>query len=406
MKKPDLSKFEALRYRYIAMAVSGAFLIIGAVLFLTLGFNTGIDFGSGYSESLQIAPLAFTVSYTGDRSAVVSVAADTLVVTFRDADGVETVSLDAKAYPTAADVAAELEKHGLDVSLSDGSLRTENLVTGFGYPSVLSLAPFRVNFSTDSVDVTIEDVRRALDGLDGVKVQTVGSRNSGSYQVRLAVDEGEGQAEVQDRLNSLLYEAFGEENIVILQADFVGPKFSSSLFHDSVVGLLIALALILLYVSIRFRIAYALSAILALLHDVLAMLTFVLVFRLEVSSTTIAAVLTIVGYSLNNTIVIFDRVRENVSFDRTALVEKQINLAVRKSVSRTLITSVTTLLAIVPLAVFSSGDIKLFAINLTWGIVAGTYSSNFLAPAFLYYFNKKLPINVEKKKEEENYSLV
>ena len=87
-------------------------------------------------------------------------------------------------------------------------------------------------------------------------------------------------------------------------------------------------------------------------------------------------------------------------------VDALVSLSVRQSLTRTIMTSLTTLVAIVPLAVLGSGDIKLFAINLTWGIIAGAYSSNFLAPAFLHYFSRMFPIDIEKKKEEEEYSLV
>ena len=206
--------------------------------------------------------------------------------------------------------------------------------------------------------------------------------------------------------SSLLFSAFGEENTVVLQSDFVGPKFSSSLFRDSITGLLIALVLILGYIAIRFRFSYAISSIIALFHDVLAMLSFILIFRLEVSSTTIAAVLTIIGYSINNTIVIFDRVRENLKLEKGKSVDDVIALSVRQSLTRTIMTSLTTLVAIVPLAILGSGDIQLFAINLTWGIIAGAYSSNFLAPAFLHYFHKIMPIDKENEKKEEEYSLV
>ena len=142
------------------------------------------------------------------------------------------------------------------------------------------------------------------------------------------------------------------------------------------------------------------------MHDVLAMLSFILIFRLEVSSTTIAAVLTIIGYSLNNTIVIFDRIRENIKIEKKLDVESLISMSVRQSMTRTVITSLTTLFAIVPLAFRGSGDIQLFAINLTWGLIAGAYSSVFLAPAFLSFFHRIMPINVEKEKKEEEYSLV
>ena len=237
-------------------------------------------------------------------------------------------------------------------------------------------------------------------------MQTVGEASDAGFQIRVNAGENETQADIEGRVNSALGSAFGAENIVIMRADFVGPKFSSSLFRDSVLGVLLALALILVYVAFRFRFAYAVSSIIALMHDVLAMLSFILIFRLEVSSTTIAAVLTIIGYSLNNTIVIFDRIRENIKIEKKLDVESLISMSVRQSMTRTVITSLTTLFAIVPLAFLGSGDIQLFAINLTWGLIAGAYSSVFLAPAFLSFFHRIMPINVEKEKKEEEYSLV
>ena len=108
--------------------------------------------------------------------------------------------------------------------------------------------------------------------------------------------------------------------------------------------------------------------------------------------------LTIIGYSINNTIVIFDRVRENIKKEKGMDVDGIIALSVRQSLTRTVMTSLTTLVAIVPLAIFGSGDIQLFAVNLTWGIIAGAYSSNFLAPAFLHYFHRLMPIDAVKEK--------
>ncbi|NLZ67959.1 MAG: protein translocase subunit SecF, partial [Spirochaetales bacterium] len=187
--------------------------------------------------------------------------------------------------------------------------------------------------------------------------------------------------------------------VVVLQSDFVGPRFSSTLITSSVKAILIAVLLILAYIWIRFRFAYAISAIIALLHDILMMLVFITIFRLEVSSTTIAAVLTIIGYSLNNTIVIFDRVRENVELLKGQSLDTVIDTSVTQSLTRTIITSLTTLFAVVPLAIFTNGSIQLFALNLIWGIVIGTFSSNFLAPALLHWFNKVKPVNVEKLKK-------
>ena len=402
-----MKDIDVLKFKVPALIFSSLFIVAGIIVFILLGFNAGIDFGSGYSESVQIAPLGLTVSYEGSESAVLSVSGTTLTLTFRSASGVEEKEFPSSLYPTAGELGAALAASGLKVKVVDPTLCTDNLVSGFGYPMTLTTSPGRINFSTYGEDVTISSLRSALSEIDGVKVQTVGDKNSGAFQVRVLLKENEGQSEAERRINGELSKVYGEENIVVLQSDFVGPKFSSSLFRSSVSAILIAFVLILLYISVRFRISYALSSIIALIHDVLMMLSFVVILRLEVSSTTIAAVLTIIGYSLNNTIVIFDRVRENIKENRGSDPASMVSWSVRQSFTRTFITTLTTLFAIVPLSIFSTGDIRNFAINLIWGLVVGAYSSSIIAPALLMVFHRKFPIDkIKEKKEEEEYSLV
>lgn len=396
-----MRNINVLKYRKISIIASSAFILIGLVAFIVLGFNTGIDFGAGFSERVQIVPVGIKVSYSGQNAATLSISSGTLVFQERSASGLVSNTYSSDLYPTVADVAAQMEKDGLDVVVEDGSLLTSNLVSGFGFPCNLTSTWKALNFATETRDVTIEDVRNALDSVGDAKVQTLGSAYEGSFQIRVNVNSSDTQESLDKEVNDALFSAFGKDNVVVMQSDFVGPKFSAELLKNSFIAIAIALALILVYVTIRFRVSYAISSLVALFHDVLAMLSLILICRLEVSSTTIAAVLTIIGYSLNNTIVIFDRVRENVSAKRNEDVDALINLSINQSLSRTLITSLTTLFAIVPLAIFSSGDIKLFAINLTWGILVGGYSSNFIAPAFLSYLHKKYPINVFKEKEDE-----
>ena len=407
MEEKQMKDIDVLKFKVPALIFSSLFIVAGIIVFILLGFNAGIDFGSGYSESVQIAPLGLTVSYEGSESAVLSVSGTTLTLTFRSASGVEEKEFPSSLYPTAGELGAALAASGLKVKVVDPTLCTDNLVSGFGYPMTLTTSPGRINFSTDGEDVTISSLRSALSEIDGVKVQTVGDKNSGAFQVRVLLKENEGQSEAERRINGELSKVYGEENIVVLQSDFVGPKFSSSLFRSSVSAILIAFVLILLYISVRFRISYALSSIIALIHDVLMMLSFVVILRLEVSSTTIAAVLTIIGYSFNNTIVIFDRVRENIKENRGSDPASMVSWSVRQSFTRTFITTLTTLFAIVPLSIFSTGDIRNFAINLIWGLVVGAYSSSIIAPALLMVFHRKFPIDkIKEKKEEEEYSLV
>ena len=401
-------RLDVLKYKKYAFLFSVLFIVAGVIVFMVAGgFNKGIDFGSGYSETFQIAPLGFSVSYTGKRGATLSVADNTLVLQFRDAEGVEEHRFPSSEYPLSGDLASALSSLGLNVSLSNPNLETQNLVSGFGYPATLSSTMHRVNFYTQDVDVKIEDVREAVDSISGAKVQTVGDKNKAQFQVRIVLSDNEGQKEAEEKVDNALSPYFGKENLVVLQSNFVGPKFSSTLLRSSLLAVLIAFVLILLYISIRFRLSYALSSIIALVHDVLMMLSFVVILRLEVSGTTIAAVLTIIGYSLNNTIVIFDRVRENIKNNKGGDVYNFVSLSVRQSFTRTAITTLTTLFAIVPLAIFGSGEIKLFAINLIWGLVIGAYSSSFIAPSLLMFFHKYFPIDkIKEKKEEEEYSLV
>lgn len=403
----DKKPFEVIKYKYIAFGASLLFIVLGLVFFFACGgFNTGIDFGSGYSERVQIAPLGLYVSYSGNDSATLSVNSGVLTLQYRNSSGVTTYSYSSGSYKTVEELASQMKRDGLSVKVENGTLLTENLVSGFGFPATLSESPTRLNFATPTRDVNIEDIRASLSSLGNANIQTLGNANAGYFQVRVNVSDGETQSEVEERVNDALSSAFGSENVVVMQSDFVGPKFSSSLLKSSFYAILIAILMILLYISLRFRFSYALSSIIALFHDVLMMLALILIFRLEVSATTIAAILTIIGYSLNNTIVIFDRVRENIKEDRKKSVDELINLSVRQSLTRTVITSLTTLCAIVPLAIFATGDIKLFAINLTWGVVVGAYSSNFIAPGLLSLFNRVSPINKIKIKKNEDYSLV
>ena len=395
-----MKKLDVIRYRFVAFAISLALIALAPVFYLIHGgFNKGIDFGSGYSLNIGIVPVGLYVSSSED--VVLSTEEGAIIVTLPD--GESRISLTGKSME---DLSAELESLSVSTRVVTPSLKAENIQVGLNFPMTLSEEEKAINFSTDTVDVTIPEVRDALSSLDGVNVQAVGNRSNGAFQIRFPLFEGMTDDETLESVYSLLHDAFGIDSIVVYQSDYVGPRFSSQLISSSIKAILIAIVLILIYISMRFRPSYAISSILALMHDVLAMLSLILVFDLEVSSTTIAAILTIIGYSLNNTIVIFDRVREEMKIDLNRNVDDVIGIAVYKSLTRTIITSLTTLFAIVPLAIFSTGGIKLFAINLTWGLIAGTYSSNFIAPALLHYFHKLFPINVEKKKIERDYSLV
>ena len=387
-----------IKVRFIALTISIVLLLVGIFSMTIGGFNTGIDFESGLSQRIQVAPVGLEVTYSGTNDVELSLDSNLISITSRSDEGVTKKEYSASEYPTAADLATALEVvDGVSVNVVDGSLPTENILSGYGFPATLDSDITSLNFEGKSgEDVTIDIVRAALDDLSGVQVQTVGNSDSQIFQIRIGTKDGDTQSSMEKAVSDDFSEAFTSEGFVVLESNFIGPKFSQSLISGSILAVLAALVLILIYVWIRFQIAYALSSIIALTHDVLILLGFIALFNFEVSSTTIAAVLTIIGYSLNATIVIFDRVRENRGLMKGAAMNDIIEHSVTQTLSRTILSSLTTVLAVLPLAIFASGSIRLFAIEMIFGIVIGTYSSNFIAPSSLYWISGAL----EKRKNK------
>ena len=179
------------------------------------------------------------------------------------------------------------------------------------------------------------------------------------------------------------------KNDFILSIDAVSPKVGSELSGDAILAILYALGLILIYISIRFEFKYAVGAIAALTHDVLITLGIFSILGFEISLAVIAAFLTIVGYSLNDTIVIFDRIRENVKNLKGAPLDTVINQSINESLSRTIVTSLTTFLVVLILFLFGGEVIHTFSFAMIVGVIIGTYSSIFVASPVVIKMNKK-----------------
>ena len=179
-----------------------------------------------------------------------------------------------------------------------------------------------------------------------------------------------------------------EKSDFILSIDKVGPKVGAELSSDAVLAILYALGFILIYISIRFEFKYAIGAIAALTHDVLITLGVFSILGYEISLAVIAAFLTIVGYSLNDTIVIFDRVRENVKSSKGSSMESVINQSINDSLSRTIVTSLTTFLVVLILFLVGGEVIHTFSFAMIVGVVIGTYSSIFVASPIVIKMDK------------------
>ena len=248
-----------------------------------------------------------------------------------------------------------------------------------------------LNFSEE---VEIQEIRAAMQSisiegqefdLSTEEIKHFGNSTNVMIKFKVRDDAPENfEQEIVNHLYQKMNEKVPEDkNNFILSIDTVSPKIGSELSGKALWSIISALGLILFYISIRFEFKFAIGAILALVHDVIITLGIFSFTGYEITLGTVAAFLTIVGYSLNDTIVILDRIRENMKSSGTVLFESTINKSINQSLSRTLITSFTTLLVIIVL-IYAGGEIiRPFAFTMLVGVIIGTYSSIYIASGLL-----------------------
>ena len=253
---------------------------------------------------------------------------------------------------------------------------------------------FNEDMTIEEIDEKVIPVIEEVTGDGNVQAQKVSGTNEVIIKTRtLSVDE-------RETMNAALAENFGvdEEKIT---AETISSTISSEMRNDAILAVIIATACMLLYIWFRFKdVRFAASAVIALLHDVLVVLAFYAVARISVGSTFIACMLTIVGYSINATIVIFDRIRENLgTAKKNADLAEIANVSVTQTLSRSIFTSLTTFFMVAALFALGVTSIREFALPLMVGILCGTYSSICLAGSLWYLFRTKIKGNSEKKKK-------
>ena len=210
----------------------------------------------------------------------------------------------------------------------------------------------------------------APEGTTMTDIAAIGGTNGGNGSEDAAIEA------IQAKISEGIMKAYPDA--VLKNTSYVGPVAGASLVKNAILSVLIAAVLMLIYIAIRFDLNSGLSAVFGLIHDVLIMLSIMIIFQIQMNSPFIAAALTIVGYSINNTIVIFDRIRENAKKMPTAPREEVTNVSIRESLGRTICTTVTTLITVVLLCILGVASIREFALPIIIGIVAGVYSANMI----------------------------
>jgi preprotein translocase subunit SecF len=222
-------------------------------------------------------------------------------------------------------------------------------------------------------------------GIGEVALQTFGEPNDVLIRVQRQEGGEEAQLAAVEKVKSALNQTFGD--VSYRRVESVGPKVSSELLWSGAQAVIYSFIAILAYVWFRFEWQYGVGTILALIHDVVTTIGIYCLFDLEFNLTSIAALLTIVGYSLNDTVVIFDRVRENLRKYKTMPLSDLLDRSINETLARTMMTSLTTLLALAALLIFGGPVIRGFTIAMIWGVVIGTYSTIYISTPVLVHLN-------------------
>lgn len=346
------SKFDYcknLKWFLIAPAV---IILVGIILFATVGFNLGLDFTGG----------SVLTVYSNKGGEILK------------ADGVTSVA-----------------KYDLDKGDEYDSFRNQIQET-----LVESGITGKVVFQTTTVK--IDEINVSAGQAVIVKYQNINGATANEIT-----------AKNEEIVNALLekfeYTSQTEYKKAITNGDIIAASASDELLMKAFLAMLVAVILILIYVAIRFEITSGLAAILALCHDLLVVTSLVLICRITVNSSFIAALVTILGYSINNTIIIFDRIRENVRSGKFENVSNSTiaNISVKETMTRSVYTTLTTFVTILLVAAIGVPDIRAFALPITFGILAGFYSSVFITPglwAIAFRGSKKKKEKTVKKKDE------
>jgi preprotein translocase subunit SecF len=393
-KEPD---FQFMNKRGYAFLFSGIIIAVGVFLFYSRGFNLGVDFTGGtnievsFREHIPVNQLRNALDEVGlAKSTIQQVGKEEkkfFIKTVKSLES-ETRTEDATVENNAAD---ESEDEGVGIS----KIIREALIT----PEEKELSATKPDLNNSSrADIagwlvskgvnrtTAEETASQLDNL----------RTTNASGLINSFQEIEGLG-LKSQPLSVLKEHTFLGSFTFLSVETVGPQVGHDLRQKATLAAVWAMLGMLIYIGIRFRFIFGIAAVITLLHDVLVCLTFILIFQVEVSLHVVAAILAIVGYSLNDTIVIFDRVRDNIKLMKRQEGELILNRSINQTLSRTLVTSGTTLCTIISLFFFGGEVIHTFSFTLLVGVIAGTYSSAFQSCAWLKIWEQKAFGGAKKK---------
>ena len=254
-----------------------------------------------------------------------------------------------------------------------------------------------IELRSNNTNVNISEIRASLNSMNlgDVNVKEFGKK--GDYLIKVEAKAANNNELIPEIKKTLINNLNAEINF--RRVENVGPKVSSELLQSGIIAISLSLAAMLFYIWIRFEWQFSIGSIVALFHDVIITIGIFSILSLEINLSIIAAVLTIVGYSMNDTVVIYDRIRENINKQTQLNISETANLSINETLSRTIITSVTTLLALLSIYILGGEILRGFSFAMILGVLIGTYSSIFVPAPVLKFF--KVSYKTLEKKEEK-----
>lgn len=380
--------FRFIHWRFLAFALSGLIILAGVYVWATRGFNWGIDFSGGtlievgFDRGVAIPQLRGRLSAIGLGDAQIT------RIGGEDKFFIKTLAALKRQGRTAGEKLEAIEEYEIVAR----EIRTALMDEG----ERAQAAAGRIDLNNSAAGEIARFLRdKGLGDADAQETAhiIIGLRKGGTGIIRdLAALE---KAGVKHRIVEQLREQAFFSKFTFLSVEFVGPQVGKDLRRKALLACIWALIGMLIYIGFRFKPIFGLSGILTLAHDVLVALSFILFFRIEMSLQVVAALLTIVGYSINDTIVVFDRLRDNLKVMRKDNLEAVLDKSINQTLSRSIFTSLTVFLTVLSLYLFGGEVIRPFAFTMLVGVIAGSYSTIYQSCAWLKVWERWL---VKRKK--------
>ncbi|MCK5057050.1 MAG: protein translocase subunit SecF [Candidatus Aminicenantes bacterium] len=380
-KEPN---FKLMNKKYYAFIISGLVIIAGLVTFQFMDLNLGIDFSGGTMIEVSFKD-NISINYLRDSLDKVGIANSEIVRVKRE----NKFFIKTMMEITETGETEEFDEHERKASLIREVFRTpeetENLKAG--KIDLNNSTGIKITDFLTSRGISLDDA--ADSGKKIVDLRKNFEDKSGNLTGLISDFNEIEKLDLKKRVLSKLKENAFLGSLTFLSTEFVGPQVGHQLRGQAARATFFALIGMLIYIGFRFRPIYGIAAVITLFHDVVIVFSFILFLNIEVSLQVVAAILTIVGYSLNDTIVIFDRVRDNVKLMRKEGAEMILDRSINQTLSRTIVTSTTTLATVLALFFLGGEVIHNFSLTLIIGIIVGTYSSIFQSCAWLKIWEKK-----------------